>query len=163
MTTVALAPPSARRLGLDPVADDDRSPSAPREAAAPPGVTRRILLLVGVMCLMGLIDLLFTVTYVRSTGMYEMNPLARFILRHGELGHLVAFKLGSMAVSCLAIFAARRTRKAEYGAWACVFMLSVLMVHWVNYVNNMQALSYEFLLLMQNEELAGPAWVRIAD
>ncbi len=122
---------------------------------------RRVAMIVAAMFAMGLIDLMFTVTYIRSIGMYEANPIARHIVLNGSIGALVAFKLVTMAISCGAIYYARRVWKAEVAAWLCAVLLGSLMVHWVNYAHRVESLGYEFVLLMQNEELAGPGWVRL--
>jgi hypothetical protein len=129
----------------------------PRQLAS----ARRTGMIVVAMFVMGLLDLMFTVTYIRSIGMYEANPIARHIVQNGSVGQLVIFKLFTMGISCGAIYYARRLWKAEVAAWFCALLLCSLMVHWVNYAHRVESLGYEFVLLMQNEELAGPGWVRL--
>lgn len=161
MTTLKAAPDLVEYLSS--TFRGTRSAIAATQAISPRQLAsaRRTAMIVVAMFIMGLIDLMFTVTYIRSIGMYEANPIARHIVLNGSIAQLVVFKLVTMGISCGAIYYARRIWKAEVAAWLCAVLLGSLMVHWVNYAHRVESLGYEFVLLMQHEELAGPGWVRL--
>lgn len=94
---------------------------------------RRMLLLFVAIALMSATDLALTVTYMQGPGMLEVNPIARPLVEAGSAGHLAVFKLLTVVIACLCMFAVRRHRRAEVCAWACTAMLGMLTAHWVRY------------------------------
>lgn len=125
---------------------------------------RRVILLIAAMSIMGIVDLMLTLTYMRSTGMYEANPIARTIATMGAGEHLIAFKLITMFVSGFALYLGRHSRRGECAAWACAGLLVVLMFHWANYAREATLMTNElFILAEYGEELdSSTAWVRLA-
>jgi hypothetical protein len=117
------------------------APSAtPQEAAR----SRRIVLLIVALVLMSIADLICTLTYLTSFGMAEVNPIARAMLAIGGTRQLILYKAFTMTVSCGCIYFVRSKRRAEFGAWVCVAVLFVLMLHWVQYNKVMDTLSPHF-------------------
>ena len=143
-----------RVVAVLPAARDE-----PQQAAG----SRRVVLLISAMAIMGLVDLMMTLTYMRSTGMYEMNPIARFIARLGAGEHLIAFKLLTMLISGYALYLGRLTRRGELCAWVCAAVLVGLMFHWAAYAREAMDMTNElFLLAEYGDEFNGGAWVRLA-
>lgn len=122
-----------------------------------------MILLIGAMALMGIVDLMLTMIYMRSTGMYEANPIARTLASLGAGEHLIAFKLVTMFVSGAALYLGRHSRRGEFAAWVCAALLVVLMFHWANYAREAAQLTNELFLLAEfGDDLSNSSWVRIA-
>ncbi len=104
-------------------------------SGADPAARRRlrVTLLALAIALMGVTDLLLTLTYMRTVGMVEVNPLARAMVAVGGVRQLVMFKLLTIALSAGMLYLLRRHRLSEYGAWVCFGMLLALSLHWVGY------------------------------
>ncbi|MEL6904769.1 MAG: DUF5658 family protein [Planctomycetota bacterium] len=94
----------------------------------------RVFYLVVAAWLMGLADLSITMTYLMSVGMWEGNPVARFIIGLGSPTLVVAFKLCTMLTTSWIVLAYRTRWQAEMVAWLSVVVLGLLTAHWVNYI-----------------------------
>ncbi|MCK4872511.1 MAG: hypothetical protein KAS72_07280 [Phycisphaerales bacterium] len=94
---------------------------------------RRVVVLLLITISLSLFDLILTLTYVRSIGMAEVNPIAAWILREGSTSALVAWKLGSVLMAATIIYAIRHKRQAERAAWLAVIILGALTAHWMHY------------------------------
>lgn len=125
------------QAALEP-AGDIQAPHAPISDARSPlaGIPRpaRVVYLVIVAWLLGLADLGITMTFLTSVGMFEANPIARFIIGLGSPAALIAFKLATMALTSWIVLAARARWQAESAAWICVAILGWLTVHWYGYM-----------------------------
>ena len=95
--------------------------------------TARIGVAVGVAATLGLVDLWLTVFFMKTTGMNELNPLARLVVGFGP-GALVAMKIVSLFVNGGLLMACRKRMAGEIGAWASVAVMVVLTAHWHNYM-----------------------------
>lgn len=93
----------------------------------------RVCILVAVAAILNLADLWLTVHFMQTTGMVELNPLARFIAGAGTSG-LAVFKGASVLTHAAVLAALRRRRSAEVGAWVSVLALALLTSHWLTYV-----------------------------
>jgi hypothetical protein len=135
---------------------------SPRTPAQRTAGARRVVLLIAAMALMGLVDLAMTMTYMRSTGMFELNPIARALASLGAGEHLVIFKLVTISISATALYLGRHSRRGELAAWACATVLVVLMFHWADYAREATTMTNElFMLAESGEDLRSEAWVRI--
>ena len=94
---------------------------------------QRVTTLVLLAAVLGLFDLLYTLSYMRGAGMMELNPLARTMIEIGGAQQLVLFKLGSIVTSCGILYLLRRHRQAEVCAWVSLAALAFLAAHWINY------------------------------
>ncbi len=101
----------------------------PKQAA----VSRRIVLLIAAIVLMGLADLACTLAYMQTVGLPEANPIARWLARFGDTRAIIGFKLLTMLLSCLCLYVGRRERRMEFAAWACTIILLCLSVHWISF------------------------------
>lgn len=94
---------------------------------------RRVALLAVLITIMGLADLAMTLTYMRSTGMFELNPLARLMVATGGESQLVIFKLLTLSCSAGVLYLLRRHRIVEPTAWCCALVMAALTAHWISY------------------------------
>lgn len=120
---------------------------------------RRLMVLLSFAAMLGLADLIFTLTYMTGPGMIEMNPIARAMIDIGSTGQLVVFKLLTIVVSCGALYFGRRYVETEAAAWGCIIVLLALMLHWLNYNAGVPEITHELAILYQNPSSEG--WVRI--
>ncbi|MDX2133037.1 MAG: DUF5658 family protein [Planctomycetota bacterium] len=93
-----------------------------------------LLLVVTVAC--GVLDLGLTLGFMYSGGMYEDNPLVHWLLASTGSGlSVVALRLGTLAIAVGVLYALRRQRRAEIGAWIVALALACVVVRWVAYLD----------------------------
>jgi len=109
---------------------------------------------------MGLADLVITLTYKRTVGMIEANPIARLMIEIGSIEQLVRYKLFTMGLSCGVLYILRRHPRAEQGAWVCVALLFALTMHWVRYNASIMEYSNDLQVLAQTDDEVSH-WVHI--
>jgi len=129
---------------------------------------RRVTLLLVAISLMGIADLLCTLTYMHTIGMVESNPIALHMIEINGPRQLVLFKLLTMLLSCSALYIGRFTRRAEFCTWLCVGILLALMIHWVRYNRNINSLTNEIAVIALSAQHDLPdelrsKWVTFAD
>lgn len=112
--------------------------------------------------MMGVVDLLLTLTYARGVGMLELNPLARLMLEVGGAPLLIAFKFVCTGLCAGVLFLHRRTAQAEVGCWTCAAAMLLLMAHWVNYNATVSAFSNDLAVLALSEG-ACDLWITITN
>jgi hypothetical protein len=90
-------------------------------------------LIVGIV-LLSLGDLLITITYLRSTGMLEANPIAGYIIRlTGSVSVLTAYKALTVGVCVGLLYRMRRLVEGEVAAWCAVSILACMSLQWYHY------------------------------
>lgn len=94
---------------------------------------RRVVLLLAAIALMSVADLIMTVEYASSVGLFEGNPVARAVMSYGSTPLLACWKLASVGVCLWILFRTRRTGSGEFGAWVCVAALAWLSFRWTGY------------------------------
>jgi hypothetical protein len=129
---------------------------------------RRVTLLLFAIALMGIVDLLCTLTYMRTIGMVEANPIALHMIEINGVQQLVLFKLFTMLLSCSALYLSRHTRRAEFCTWLCVGILLALTAHWVRYNSRVTSLTNEIAVIAMSSQHDLPGelrakWVTFAD
>lgn len=102
---------------------------------------RRVGILLLITLTLSLFDLVLTLSYARSIGLIELNPIAAWIMRQGPSHALIAWKLGSVGLACCIIYAIRHRREGEGAAWVSVLVLAALTVHWLNFGNEVHTLT----------------------
>lgn len=122
---------------------------------------RRVYWLLLAIVLMGLADLACTLTYMRTSGMLELNPVARFMIETGGSTHLIAFKLVTTAVCCAAIIAMRRSARGEASAWICVAMMFALTIHWTIYNQQISLFTRDMAVLAMSGGEFEPRWIKL--
>ncbi len=95
--------------------------------------SRRVTLLLLVTVMLSVFDLLLTLSYARSFGMVEANPIAAWIMREGSAAALIAWKLGSVGLAACIIYGIRHRKEGERAAWVCATILTILTAHWFNF------------------------------
>lgn len=140
----------------------DRTTQPDATLHADPVRSRRVALLAFAMVLMGLADLQLTLTYMRSIGMIELNPLARAMVDLGGAPQLIRFKLFSIALSAGLLFLLRRHSLAERCAWVSCAALLALSIHWTRYNEHAASASAAGAVIAQLD-ISDHRWVAIRD
>jgi len=96
---------------------------------------RRVVLLVALIAILSVGDLIATLTFLRSIGMQEINPLAAFIISNQSETGLILFKFGSVVCCVSLILLIRHFRQGEVAAWIAALILVGLTVHWHTYTH----------------------------
>lgn len=122
--------------------------------------SRRVTILVLATATLGILDLVFTLTYMQSVGMIELNPLARFMIGVGGAGQLIRFKLLTIAMSSGLLYLLRRRPGAEWCAWFSLIALVALSLHWAQYTRMSEDLAPNFFA---PSAAADQRWVTITD
>lgn len=100
-----------------------------------------MIVLVCAIVLLSLGDLYITLTYLQSVGMNEGNPIARWMMAYNSSTVLIWWKLLTVGLTCTILLVVRRTRSAEIAAWLGCFVLLWLTLRWIEYGNEMHALT----------------------
>lgn len=122
--------------------------------------SRRVTLAVIAAAVLGLVDLAFTLTFMRSIGMFEANPVARAMIDLGGASQLINFKLFTIVLSGGVLYLLRRHPSAELCAWICLAGLVALSIHWTIYTQALISFGTGF-----DPQLAAldPTWVVLTD
>ncbi|MGD1917059.1 MAG: DUF5658 family protein [Phycisphaerales bacterium] len=102
---------------------------------------RRVNLFLTAIVLLSLADLAMTLDHMTGAGMYESNPLARFILQWGTPASLAMFKCMTLLLGSWLLWRARRSVAGEIGAIVCMVVLTWLMFRWNDYSAQMAELT----------------------
>lgn len=106
---------------------------------------RRVIWLTIAIVAVSLADLYLTILYTTTTGMVEINPLARGVMGFGSPALLAAWKIGLIALTAAILVVTRKTRTGEIGAWLGCLVLTLLAFHW-------NAYAHEIHLVLQHPE-----------
>ncbi len=93
----------------------------------------RVVTLLIAIAAMSIGDLLMTLTFARSIGMVELNPMARFLMQAPSPAYIIVYKMSSVLIACAILFMARKTRVGELGSWLAFFGLLWLTIRWLEY------------------------------
>jgi hypothetical protein len=96
---------------------------------------RRVLELIGILWMLSLADLFFTLWAQRFTAFVELNPLARGLLAAGATGALVCFKLTLTTAGTAIFWRIRRHGRAELALWFVVLAYVALAIRWSQYTH----------------------------
>ena len=130
-------------------------------ASAAPSAPRRVALVLLAVAIMGVADLLFTLTYMTSSGMLEMNPIARLAVSLGGVSMLIKFKLLTILLSAGILYCCRKHRSAELWSWFCAGVMFTLTLHWVHYNATISDMTHEISTIALSDAKNVPAeWVR---
>ena len=138
--------------------------AAPIQMDVPPTVgqgfcrTRRVIVLLAGIVVLSLADLVITMVHLRSTGMAEANPIARFVIGASQSPlSLICFKALSVMICVVLLYKVRKTLQGEIAAWCALLILAGLSLMWFHY-----ARQYESPLDLQlaQSQLEGHMWVQ---
>jgi len=121
---------------------------------------RRVTILVLAIAALGLTDLALTLAHMRTTGLFEANPIARFMIEIGGERQLILFKLFSLALSGGVLYLFRTRRCAELSAWTCTAVLIVLTLYWAVYDGELSDMAH---LLPPETASLDPNWVFLGE
>lgn len=93
--------------------------------------TRRVLLMLILIWLVGIFDLVFTLLAVRIGGFHEGNPLARQFIE--SPGALTIFKFAALVMASIILLAFSRRRFTEIGCWFIALVYVGLAMLWVEH------------------------------
>lgn len=128
------------------------------DAATPNARAFRVGVLLGATVLMALGDLYMTLTFARSVGMLELNPIGRALMGCESPLAVVLFKLATTMFGASVIYWARRRRGAEVAAWLVCGALAALTIHWILYSRGMAELTPEVASMAM---VGDPRWVQM--
>jgi len=124
--------------------------------------SRRCVLLLAAILIMGAADLALTLTYARTVGMIEVNPIARTMIALGGAHQLVVFKAFCTVLCAGFLYLCRRTPQAERAAWLCACGMLVLTAHWVNYNASVSRFTNDIAVLAASDG-ACDLWISLAN
>jgi hypothetical protein len=91
----------------------------------------RLLLAVAAL---SVVDLVVTLTYMKTVGMYEANPIVHFIAGLGNpLLTISLFKIATVAIGIGLLHTLRRFQSARIAAALMVVVLLALSAQWARY------------------------------
>jgi membrane-bound metal-dependent hydrolase YbcI (DUF457 family) len=94
---------------------------------------RRVAELIGIVWLLSISDLIFTLWAHFFTAFHEMNPLANYMLHRNLIPSLVLFKLVVTAVGTLIFWRLRNHTRAELALWGLAGVYVMLALRWSTY------------------------------
>ncbi len=107
---------------------------------------RRVMLLALLVLLLSIGDLLTTLIFLQSTGMEEVNPVAKFVMQSGSVMNILIFKAGSV-FTCLSVILLIRFRwQGELAAWIATFILVSLTAYWYVYTHQFSAIDSSHIM-----------------
>lgn len=95
---------------------------------------KRVTAILFVVIFIGFADMILTIHLMSTTGMLEMNPLARWLAKT-DLSNLTMFKCFTVLFNAGLLWALRRRFSAELGAWITLLVLIGLAVQWTMYLS----------------------------
>ena len=101
---------------------------------------RRVAELIGVVWLLAIADLFFTLWAHSFTPFDELNPFAAMLLNQGLFGLLVTLKIGMTFVGVTIFWRLRGHGRAELAMWAVVLVYVLLAIRWSGYTVGVMAL-----------------------
>lgn len=120
----------------------------------------RVTCLTVAVILMSLADLWITLVYLRSVGMGEGNPIARWVMQHWSMGGLIAWKCASVALAALVFMRYRQRRLTEIASWFCCGVLVWLLFKWIAYADEAWSLTSMLHILPEAE---AAVWVKLGE
>ena len=101
--------------------------------------SHRVVMLLGLVFVLSLGDLYSTMTIARSIGMFELNPIARYLLASGNTAALVLYKLGTVGIAVGLLLKLRHHRMGEVGTWVLVILMTGITLYWHQYSTTIAA------------------------
>jgi len=121
----------------------------------------RIVLLIAIGWVLGLTDLAMTLTYLMNIGLFEGNPLARWVIAMGSPAIVAGFKLATMVVSSSILFWQRRRWQAEIGAILAVIVLGKLTFQWFGYIDMSSDMTHAITIVAADPAQSDGLWATL--
>jgi hypothetical protein len=98
----------------------------------------RVGLALALTAALSLVDLVLTSYMATHGGMFEVNPIARVLMRElGATWPLAGFKLATLAVATGILYRVRCRWQGELGAWAAAAILVGVLINWGVYLGEL--------------------------
>ncbi len=112
--------------------------------------SRRVIALLVAVMILSAIDLLLTIRYLGTTGMFESNPIVVMLVEWtGSAAAIALFKLVSVGTAVTTFYELRRHPQAELGAWVAVVIMGGLSVQWARYAREVAGIDAQDMILMR--------------
>jgi hypothetical protein len=96
---------------------------------------RRVGELLGILWMLSLADLFFTLWAHRFTPFVELNPIAALMLQGGAIGLLICFKVTLTAAGSTLFWRTRNHGRSEAALWGIVLVYVALAFQWSHYTH----------------------------
>ena len=96
---------------------------------------RRVAELIGIVWVLSVADLVFTVCAHFFTTFHELNPVASYMLKQNLLPSLVLFKLVVTAIGTQIFWRLRHHGRAEVALWGLAGVYVMLALRWSTYTS----------------------------
>lgn len=121
----------------------------------------RVVLLIAMGWVLGLADLTMTLTYLMNVGMFEGNPLARWVIAMGSPALVACFKLLTMVVSSSILFWQRGRWQAEAGAILALIVLGRLTFQWFGYIDMSSDMTHAITIVSADPSQYDGLWATL--
>ena len=101
---------------------------------------RRVAELIGIVWLLAIADLFFTLWAHFFTSFNELNPVANYMLRRNLVPSLILFKLVVTALGTQIFWRLRHHRRAEVALWGLAAVYVLLALRWSAYTATAMAM-----------------------
>lgn len=109
----------------------------------------RITILIGSFVILSALDLVLTVGHICTIGLFEDNPIIVWLAHStGSWIAIASYKSFTVAVTSAILFRLRKYRSAEFGAWVCVLVLTLLALVWIEYLNEIRGIDPQLLAVV---------------
>jgi hypothetical protein len=99
---------------------------------------RRVTVLLAGIIVLSLGDLMLTVTYLQTIGLWEANPVARFVIEAtNSPWALSLLKLLTMLTSVGILYTVRMHARAELASWCALAILIFMSIQWRLYADSL--------------------------
>jgi hypothetical protein len=106
---------------------------------------RRVTQLLGILWVLSLSDLIFTLWAHFCTPFYELNPIARALLNGHQIFGLIVMKVALTATGALIFWRLRHNLRAELALWGIVIVYVMLTFRWSGYTVDVMRMNITML------------------
>ena len=111
------------------------------DGSTPRARTRRMAQAIGVLWLLSVADLFFTLWAHLFTPFHEINPIAAVMLDADQLATLILFKLILTTIGATIFWRLRGYSRAEFALWLVVAAYVMLAFRWSDYTTGIMAMA----------------------
>ncbi|MHC4947555.1 MAG: DUF5658 family protein [Planctomycetota bacterium] len=116
--------------------------------------------LLAAIVLLSLVDAVLTIGFMRTTGMYEANPLViRLVEWTGSTAVIGLYKAATVGVGVAILYRLRSRLASELAAWFMTAVLVALTCQWVRYTRVVA--DAPVVWITADADPAGADWVRL--
>jgi hypothetical protein len=137
------------------------APLAPgRDASGPGRRPRRVAGVLRIVVALSLLDLVVTLVYMSTTGMFEGNPIVAYLARlSGSCAPIVMYKALTVLIAVSILYRLRTRAQAEAAAWLALLVLCAVTLQWVRYAALIMGADGDQIVQLM---MTDPGWVAIS-